>query len=263
MRDWSLNPKIAPNGVIVISVSAEHPYLFLGRNLNVATPRVFITDSRIRKIGPGQTIYSVSVVHTPWLCYSMSAPSRKRRRPPVVCSECRRRKSACDRRTPCAQCTQHGLVCVYQNDHSASQRPAPEPSRESLISTTTNTSSEHSRISITASEDTAAIVATPRVRATPLGGPIEGVVNDATFLIPGAILIPPVTASSTSGTLNQGEGHLQPQNRAWVNFDGTLSPNGQSLFTRDHQTSDHKGRYLKSRLVGQSHWMNGCFQVSI
>ena len=263
MRDRSLTPMIAPNGVIVISISAEQPYICFGRNLNGSTPRVFITDSSIRELDSVQTSYSASVVHTPWLCYSMSAPSRKRRRPPVVCSECRRRKSACDRRIPCAQCTQHGLVCVYQNDRSTSQRSAPGPSRESLITATINTSSERPRISVTASEDTAAIVATPRVRATPLGGSIEGAQNDATFPIPGAIRTPPVTASSTSGTLNQGEGHLQPQNRAWVNFDGTLSQNGQSLFARDRQTSDHKGRYLKSRLVGQSHWMNGCFQVSI
>ena len=45
MRDRSLNPKIAPDGVIVISISAEHPYICLGRNLNDATPRVFITGS--------------------------------------------------------------------------------------------------------------------------------------------------------------------------------------------------------------------------
>lgn len=191
-----------------------------------------------------------------------SARSRKRRRPPVVCTECRRRKSACDRKLPCAQCTQHELDCVYQNDGSASQRPAAGLSHRSLGST--NTYSEHLRIPDAVSENTAAIVATPLVQATTLGGPTEGALNDARFPISGAIQTPPVTASSpTTGTLNKSVGQPQPQNRVWVNFDGTLVPTGHSSSARDHDKSDHKGRYLKSRLVGQSHWMNSCFQVSI
>ncbi|CAK7207675.1 hypothetical protein SEUCBS139899_010486 [Sporothrix eucalyptigena] len=40
-------------------------------------------------------------------------PARKRRRPAVVCAECRRRKIACDRKTPCGQCALHNVECVY------------------------------------------------------------------------------------------------------------------------------------------------------
>ncbi|EFX04036.1 c6 zinc finger domain containing protein [Grosmannia clavigera kw1407] len=43
----------------------------------------------------------------------MSKPPRKRRRPAVVCAECRRRKIACDRKTPCGQCALHNVECVY------------------------------------------------------------------------------------------------------------------------------------------------------
>ena len=39
--------------------------------------------------------------------------SRKRRRPAVVCTECRRRKVACSRDTPCAQCVQFSATCTY------------------------------------------------------------------------------------------------------------------------------------------------------
>jgi len=181
-----------------------------------------------------------------------SARSRKRRRSPVVCTECRRRKSACDRKLPCAQCTQHGLDCAYQNDGPASQRPAPGLFHRSLGST--NICPEHSRIPNAVSENTAAIVPAPLVEATTLGGPTEGALNDAVLPISGTILTPPVTASSSiSGTLNQDGASSQPQNRVWVNFDGTFVPNGHSSSARDHDRSDHKGRYLKSRLVGQSH----------
>lgn len=42
-----------------------------------------------------------------------SRPTRKRRRPAVVCAECRRRKIACDRKTPCGQCALHNVECLY------------------------------------------------------------------------------------------------------------------------------------------------------
>ncbi|KAH7147184.1 hypothetical protein B0J13DRAFT_553382 [Dactylonectria estremocensis] len=40
-------------------------------------------------------------------------PIRRRRRPVVACNECRRRKIACDRKSPCCQCTLHRVNCVY------------------------------------------------------------------------------------------------------------------------------------------------------
>lgn len=119
-------------------------------------------------------------------------------------------------------------------------------------------------MSVTACEDSAANVASPPIRATSLGGPIEVTLNDATLPIPGVIVTPAVTASSSMpGTLDQRVVPPQPQNRVWVNFDGTLVPADHPSSARDDRISDHKGRYLKSRLVGQSHWMNSSFQVSL
>ncbi|EEP81633.1 predicted protein [Uncinocarpus reesii 1704] len=43
--------------------------------------------------------------------------SRKRRRQAVVCTECRRRKIACNRSIPCAQCIQSNSICTYYNSY--------------------------------------------------------------------------------------------------------------------------------------------------
>jgi hypothetical protein len=204
-----------------------------------------------------------------------SAPSRKRRRPPVVCTECRRRKSACDRKNPCAQCIQYDLTCVYQNSQSAPRHPAHGLPLEPVASVTTNTSSEHSSIPVRASDETAANVTLPCDQAiseagfqqsTPLvsncGVPAEGALNDATFPMLGAILTPSVTASSsTLGAIDKGVGLSRSQTRARNNPDETLVQSGNILPEQNGQTSGLKGRYLKSRLFGQSHWMNSCFQV--
>jgi hypothetical protein len=115
-------------------------------------------------------------------------PSRKRRRPPVVCTECRRRKAACDRKMPCAQCTQHDLTCVYQSNTSALRHPAPGLSARLSTSTIVNsTSIEDPRILVTASDEAILDVASSYAQAIPavgfqgsiplgsdLGPPVEG-----------------------------------------------------------------------------------------
>ncbi|KAI1077854.1 hypothetical protein F5B20DRAFT_592600 [Whalleya microplaca] len=51
---------------------------------------------------------------------SQGGSSRKRRRQAVVCTECRRRKIACDRSIPCTQCIQSNSACTYYNSYSTS-----------------------------------------------------------------------------------------------------------------------------------------------
>lgn len=42
---------------------------------------------------------------------------RKRRRPALACTSCRRRKVKCDRNSPCGQCTQrNSALCTYTED---------------------------------------------------------------------------------------------------------------------------------------------------
>lgn len=45
----------------------------------------------------------------------MENPARKRRRPAVACTECRRRKVKCDRASPCGPCVLSSLICVYNS----------------------------------------------------------------------------------------------------------------------------------------------------
>lgn len=46
---------------------------------------------------------------------SSTEPPRKRRRPPLSCEQCRRRKIKCDRTYPCGQCTQSKTAsCSYK-----------------------------------------------------------------------------------------------------------------------------------------------------
>src|ERR1700712_995428 len=50
---------------------------------------------------------------------SQGGQSRKRRRQAIVCTECRRRKIACDRNSPCTQCIQSNSACTYYNSYNS------------------------------------------------------------------------------------------------------------------------------------------------
>ncbi len=68
------------------------------------------------------------------------APVRKRRRPAVVCIECRRRKVACDRKLPCGSCLLHNADCAYRSTNSpiatsqprGTETPVAQPKSTSL-----------------------------------------------------------------------------------------------------------------------------------
>jgi hypothetical protein len=194
-----------------------------------------------------------------------STPSRKRRRPPVVCTECRRRKAACDRKMPCAQCTQYDLTCVYQSNTSAPRCSAPGLSVRSPTSTINNAAPEDPSISVTASDEAIANVASSCITAIPTVDPQEPTPPDSNPNVPvddilNTAIRPLLRTSGKSRGAPRSQ--QQPQTRAWVNSDGSLVPIDHSLSTQGSQTNSLKGRYLKSRLFGQSHWMNSCIQVS-
>ncbi|PWY90928.1 hypothetical protein BO70DRAFT_384522 [Aspergillus heteromorphus CBS 117.55] len=58
--------------------------------------------------------------------------TRKRRRPPLACGECRRRKIRCDRKSPCVHCTRFNRVCAY-----AAGTPKKVPQHDRTIDLTT------------------------------------------------------------------------------------------------------------------------------
>lgn len=57
---------------------------------------------------------------SPCFC-DMEQPVRKRRRPAVACTECRRRKVKCDRTLPCASCVLGTLPCAYNSPNVPTQ----------------------------------------------------------------------------------------------------------------------------------------------
>lgn len=63
-------------------------------------------------------------------------PARKRQRQAVVCTGCRRRKIACDRKSPCAQCVQAHLECTYyaRNDFQTDNRHSTKAKSHSSLS---------------------------------------------------------------------------------------------------------------------------------
>lgn len=64
-------------------------------------------------------------------CIPMENPARKRRRPAVACTECRRRKVKCDRDFPCGPCIQTSLSCVYSSPSSLDPQPGQNMNRQS------------------------------------------------------------------------------------------------------------------------------------
>jgi hypothetical protein len=161
-------------------------------------------------------------------------PSRKRRRPPVVCTECRRRKAACDRKMPCAQCIQYDLTCIYQSNTSAPRRPALGLSARLSTSTiTNNTSSEDPSVLVTASDEAVVNVASPHIQAFPVapqGLTLAGftphvLVEDS---LNTAIQPLPRTSDKSQGA---SRSHQEPQTRAWINPDGSLVPIDHYLST--------------------------------
>jgi hypothetical protein len=78
---------------------------------------------------------------------------RKRRRPAVACTECRRRKVKCDRSLPCASCVLGTLACSYNSLDGPLQDPRPlanfdpsSPSNWHLLSSFPTSNSDYERL---------------------------------------------------------------------------------------------------------------------
>ncbi len=188
--------------------------------------------------------------------------SRKRRRPAVVCTECRRRKIACDRKAPCGQCIQYDSTCTYYTPGiSTVTRTQRTPANDIYTpSSSTNLetfgSTEVHQLGMfdgpagpppSVDDDTSIPVASVNTQsAGPLIGHSTALQNlrEATD----ATVYPlPNPNPTTPRTLNS-RGSTNPE---------------RSVETVRTSRPHLKGRFLKSRLFGQSHWMNGCMQVRL
>ncbi|CAK7266642.1 hypothetical protein SEPCBS57363_002193 [Sporothrix epigloea] len=144
-------------------------------------------------------------------------PVRKRRRPAVVCAECRRRKIACDRKSPCGQCAVHNVDCVYVT--GTVPPPYGRPLRQPI------------------SPGSQPGVAVPSDRSDPAKGDVGATAN-------GNSEVPAATGTTTTSPLDEEEDAASGAEA--VNTTASLG----------ERSSRFGGRLAKTRLFGRTHWMN-------
>ena len=151
-------------------------------------------------------------------------PARKRRRPAVVCAECRRRKIACDRKSPCGQCALHNVECIY-----ITGSVAPAYGRPLRPQATLNSGRGHSQ----SGDGTGAM-------------PAKANANSAA-----GTTTQDNTALAASGSPLDEEDEVDPMARpSHPDPDMTLG-----------ERSSLGGRLAKTRFFGRSHWMNNMDEV--
>ena len=195
---------------------------------------------------------------------ALPGSGRKRRRPAVACSSCRRRKVGCDRKTPCNHCIQYNATCTYHTPEATlraksrsisavnTYSPASPSTLESLHSTKAGQvgrPKETSTPTLSASSNTssATTLVDPQLDALPNEQPTAVGVQRATAT---------TTASSSPDSLPSNlRGLIQSSST------GQVTKLTNSTPTTTSSRPPLKGRFEKSRFFGQSHWMSSCMQV--
>ncbi|OJJ49326.1 hypothetical protein ASPZODRAFT_59935 [Penicilliopsis zonata CBS 506.65] len=190
----------------------------------------------------------------------MTDPERRRRRPPVSCSLCRRRKIRCNRENPCNNCIKSGKSpCVYENCASLShgQRIRPVPARD------VGKAASPSRINDDSSASRASAVPTISLPSSLITSSASG--STATSQ-PSA-----QDAESMKNRIRQ----LEDQLAQVLSHGSTQSPASVSNSNIDTMASELYGTFHiqresrgqphaiisgvahKTRLFGRSHWIQG------
>lgn len=193
---------------------------------------------------------------------TFNGASRKRRRPAVVCNECRRRKIACDRKTPCGQCVQYNSICTYYTPESSSR-----PRTQSTTATNPYTTSSPS-INLETFRPTEVLALGLFDDSIAPPPPIDDNASSAGVEV-NAQRTGPLTVHATA-LQNQRAAAAAATASPVQNPTCTRTPESkelskaeQSVETVRSSRSPLKGRFSKSRLFGQSHWMNSCIQVRL
>lgn len=191
---------------------------------------------------------------------SVAVTQRKRRRPALACEQCRRRKVKCDRTCPCDQCTKtKSSACTYAPDdrsapyirmrngdsrHSSSPRsdspttPSESPTYSEMLSTISAFGPRVSQVSTTTVSP-----AHPEGPARERGGKL-------TFGLEQTLI--DRVASLERKVSQEAKSRPSEPNLASPSRQDYVKPSTLSL----------KGVFSKTRLFGQSHWMNNSQQVS-
>ena len=195
---------------------------------------------------------------------TLPSGSRKRRRPAVVCNECRRRKIACDRKSPCGQCIQYNSACMYHSPKSL-PRGVTQPSLVTANTYTLPLPNPSITLDTFRSPEAPpsaplpdALLPSPSTVNNALG--VVALVRTQTPNLPlvhttGTLQTSPIVASDTAP---------QEQNPTLMRPPATTQSQASSSPTPLSCTqAPLNGRFIKSRLFGRSHWMNSCIQVRI
>lgn len=198
-------------------------------------------------------------------------PSRKRRRQAVVCTECRRRKIACDRNVPCAQCIQSKSNCTFYNSYNSyadgeQARSVPDISQSvyapSIGQTAhaTQTGSQLSLVPVT--DDQSQFTCTTKPNTIPADSDLLAGISGTTTvdILPFPMTIYPGPEDghflpSLFGDLSGINGTTNMTEFAPMAIQSSLnSPASRPI---DSGTVFHK-----SRIYGPSHWMSLLNKVS-
>ena len=188
-----------------------------------------------------------------------SVQQRKRRRPALACEQCRRRKIKCDRETPCDQCTRSkSELCTYipderHNAHSGTRRASlgrslasrsasppmgsNSPSHTEILPVNGMFDSRANQASSTRNSMKSKEVHT-RGQGLDATSGLEQRLNDRMKLLEQKIL--------DVGNLRSGE---------------STAVSSWKRSARPSPTPPMRGIFSKTRLFGQSHWMNSAQQV--
>ncbi|KAF7623754.1 hypothetical protein F9C07_5260 [Aspergillus flavus] len=187
----------------------------------------------------------------------MTDPERRRRRPAVSCSLCRRRKIRCDRKSPCNNCVRSkNEACIYEthpSDHPRSRvnhgqtislesREGPSPTAPSASSYVSRPSTEtnHAYESIVGGSTDAT---TPRSQAS---------VADVEALKSRIKNLEEQLSKANQGPVQSSNSTYAPPLRV---MNSPLCEVDSHLFGETQVIT--RSVVHKSRMFGQSHWING------
>lgn len=186
---------------------------------------------------------------------STDLPVRRRRRPPLSCEQCRKRKIRCDRNVPCSHCvrSKSSSVCTYAPAHVPKARRKRRP--DSTSASRVGQSPIHIR---------------PRAAGAPLteASTSEQLTPSSIFKpVTGSISTKPVADAQSAASdcdlllarVNELERRLDEANRE----PGTSAGKDQVThsFSSVPRPLVSKGIISKTRYFGQSHWMTGATLV--
>ncbi|KAE8381978.1 hypothetical protein BDV26DRAFT_49287 [Aspergillus bertholletiae] len=191
----------------------------------------------------------------------MTGPERRRRRPAVSCSLCRRRKIRCDRKTPCSNCVRSkNEACIYETHPS--DHPRPQVNHGQTI--TLESREDPSPIAPSASSD----VSRPLTMISHAHESIASGLPDATS--PKSQASAGDVEALKKRVKNLEEQLLKASQRPLQSSGPAPLPDARTVNSPMCEVDSRlfgetqvitRNVVHKSRMFGQSHWINGVFGI--